>query len=103
VSSASQHYFERARRMEARRNPPPVKVHHVCPICRGAHSRLEHPAPGCAGLNADQLRELHRAALAELTSAVRRGAEPDHVAGVVRVLDVTEAKLAAMPQEASPA
>jgi hypothetical protein len=90
-----QYHQERSRQAQARANPAPIATRYQCPVCGGEHDRRSHDAPGCFGLTADQLRELRASAVEELVNAVRSHAEQDHIDGVIAVLDVVDARLAA--------
>jgi hypothetical protein len=84
---------DNARIRQARQQPADVTVRYACPICGQAHTRLEHAAPGCHGLDDEQLQELRARAVDELVHAVRQDAPAEHIKGVIAVLDVVDARL----------
>jgi hypothetical protein len=84
---------DQARIRQARQQPADVTVRYACPICGQGHTRLEHGAPGCHGLDDKQLQELRASAVDELVNAVRHDAPPEHITGVIAVLDFVDARL----------
>jgi hypothetical protein len=80
----------------SRERPPPVKVTLSCPTCGGEHRAEDHGLQNRAVLDAmspEGLRHLRAQVVEELVSAVRGGAAPEHLAGVVVVLDALDRRL----------
>lgn len=67
-------------------------VLHICPTC-GVQHRTEKRGSGLAALDERALRILRASALDELASAVRAGADTEHVADVLAVLDRCDERL----------
>jgi hypothetical protein len=82
-----------ARVRQVRQQPAAVTVRFACPVCGLPHDRASHDAPGCFGLSDEQLQALRQSAVDELVNAVRHGAPPEHVKGVIKVLDTIDTRL----------